>query len=161
MAALTLTVDKRTALAGLDRLIQLADNPRVLLGEIGECLIDSTQQRFLEKLSPEGEPWSPVSPAYAERKREGKATNDAGDAKTTDPSDILRLTHQLMGNLFYDVNGSELVFGSPEPYAAAHQFGIPSKNLPARPWLGLSAKDEAEVEALTTGYLGALFPGSR
>lgn len=55
-----LIVDSRTALAAFDRLIQLADQPGVLLAGIGEYLVESTQHRIaVEKQGPDGEPWTP------------------------------------------------------------------------------------------------------
>jgi phage virion morphogenesis protein len=152
VSGLKLIIDNRVVNV-IDELIRRGENPRPLLGELGEYLLESTQQRFAEKLSPEGVPWEPVSAAYAERKRAGRATSHHADARTNDPDDILRLTFQLSENVFYQVNDRDLLIGSAEPYAAAHQWGYPKRNLVARPWLGISEKDAREIEAIASDYL--------
>jgi len=65
--------------------------------------------------------------------------------------------------LFEDIGGSpafraardEVQVGSNLIYAATHQFGDPARNIPARPFLGLSTDDRTEILALAQAWLEA------
>ena len=46
------------------------------------------------------------------------------------------------------ISGASVEVGSNLVYAATHQFGDPDRRIPARPYLGLSADDERDIEAL-------------
>lgn len=122
------------------------------LAEIGEYLLDAHHKRWAQEQSPDGDPWAPLSPVTIERKGHG---------------DILRDSDTLRGQLAYQLGDDELLFGSNLEYAAMMQFGgttspnsmIPNKPIPARPFLGTSADDDAEILAILSDHLsGPLTP---
>ena len=128
------------------RLSELADrlaDPAPALNEIGEHLYSSTRERFRSRKAPDGTPWAPVSEAYARRKQK------AGK----NPRKILDYEGSLMDSLNYEADRDGLLFGSPEVYAGTHQFGRAESNIPARPFLGLSAEDEAAIADILADYL--------
>ena len=45
----------------------------------------------------------------------------------------------------YHATTDRLEFGTDRKYGATHQFGDPRRNIPARPFLGLSDDDHREV----------------
>ena len=122
------------------------------LRDIGEYLHQSTDNRFRQQVGPDGSPWAPLSPTTLARKK--------GDR-------ILRESGTLQDTLRYQVSDNELAFGTDRPYGAVHQFGqgkgksgktqrgapIPWGDIPARPYLGLSAEDETEVLEIIGDYL--------
>jgi phage virion morphogenesis protein len=65
--------------------------------------------------------------------------------------------------LVYQTTEDQMQLGSTMVYAAMHQFGgttapnsmIPNKAIPARPYLGISETDEAEIIATIGDYLMA------
>ncbi|MCY1187589.1 Phage virion morphogenesis family protein [compost metagenome] len=73
----------------------------------------------------------------------------------------------MQDTLRHQVSGNELLFGTDRPYGAAMQFGmskgyagktrrgasIPWGDIPARPYLGLSAEDDVEILAIIEDYL--------
>lgn len=135
-----------TALAGLGR--QLDDNGRALmLGRIGEYLLGSTRERAAEQVSPAGVPWAALSPRYAkykEKKRPGVPK--------------LKFDFHMLGDqLSQQVDGDTLLVGTSAPYGAIHQFGgrvtvhdaetgqAFQAEMPARPWLGISDKDQVAI----------------
>ncbi|MFO1421184.1 MAG: phage virion morphogenesis protein [Candidatus Competibacteraceae bacterium] len=108
--------------------------------DIGEELLNSTRERFRAQRSPAGVPWEALSPAYAQRKRKNR-------------DKILTLDGRLRGTLNYRAGPDELRIGTPLIYGATHQFGRPEKNIPARPFLGLSDADRAAIQAALADWL--------
>lgn len=132
----------------LDRL--LAD-PYDLLVDIGEHLLLSTDEQFERQIDPEGRPWERVSDRYASRKEQRKVTRRAG--AVSDSRQVLQLTRDMRRLVRYQVDGHELLQGSDRIYAATHQFGDPSRNIPERRWLGLSTDDDEAIEELLVDHL--------
>ena len=108
--------------------------------DIGEAMLNRTRERFDSQTAPDGTPWKPLSPAYALTKR-------------PDPGLILTRYGRLRGTLDYRAGPREVRIGTPLIYGATHQFGRPEKNIPARPFLGLSPSDEQELLAILTEWL--------
>jgi phage virion morphogenesis protein len=119
--------------------------------DIAEYLHQSTNDRFSQKVAPDGSPWAPLSAVTLARK---KGTG------------ILREKGTLQDTLRHQVTSTELAFGTDRPYGAVHQFGqkkgasgsskgrpIPWGDIPARPYLGLSSDDETEVVFIIRDYL--------
>ncbi len=142
-------VDLRPAIDALRRLAA-ADRTAIPAAhaDFGEHLVNSHQERFAREQAPDGSPWAPLSPAYAKRKASGR-----GNRK------ILQRSGLLFGSLHYQVEGEVLRFGVNRIYAAAHQFGRPEINLPARPFIGLSVEDLDEAAAVYLDHLEAVFRG--
>lgn len=138
-----------TALAELEA--RLGDL-RTPLNDIAEYLHRSTDGRFRQQIGPDGSPWVPLSATTLARKKSPR---------------ILRESGTLQDTLRHQVSGDELRFGTDRPYGAVHQFGqprgasgktrrgapIPWGDIPARPYLGLSTDDEAEILAIVADYL--------
>ncbi|BDR12922.1 phage virion morphogenesis protein [Vibrio sp. STUT-A11] len=114
--------------------------------DIGEMLLLSHDQRFRDQVSPDGELWAPLSPAYQARKPKRQ-------------NDILTLNSILSGNLSYIATGSNLFFGTPTEYGAIHHFGgsedmrPANAAIPARPWLGVDDDDKAEIYDILSDFL--------
>ncbi|EMY6610571.1 phage virion morphogenesis protein [Vibrio parahaemolyticus] len=114
--------------------------------DIGEMLLLSHDQRFRDQVSPDGEPWAPLSPAYQAKKHKRQ-------------NDILTLNSILSGNLSYIATGSNLFFGTPTEYGAIHHFGgsedmrPANAAIPARPWLGVDDDDKAEIYDILSDFL--------
>lgn len=100
--------------------------------DIGEALLNSTRERFRSQTAPDGTPWARLSPAYQPRKKKNANL-------------ILTLNSYLRGTLNYRASPREVRIGTPLIYGATHQFGRPEKNIPARPFLGLSSDDETMI----------------
>ncbi|WP_447904483.1 phage virion morphogenesis protein [Pseudomonas aeruginosa] len=110
MAGITLEWDGRRALDVLNAGSAALGDPSGLLQDIGELLLNIHRRRFQAQVSPDGTPWQPLSPAYLRRKRKNR-------------DKILTLDGHLRNLLRYQLDGSELLFGSDRPYAAIHHFG--------------------------------------
>lgn len=130
-------------LSKIDGIDQL-DNDE-LLNSIGRILQESTHERIeTTKTSPDGETWK---------------ANSAGTS-------TLYQSGKLFHSIDYTVSGSSVHLGSGLVYSAIHQFGGTIKpktanklafmignrlvfatkvEMPARPYLGLSADDKADI----------------
>ena len=161
--SISLTVDNQEVLDVLGRLADRfspADLSPVMQ-EIGESLAESTQQRFSTSTGPDGKRWAPlaqstvlarlgkISGAYA--KKSGKLSSKGGGAvmgmrplvETGILQDTIR--YQLIdGGAGVEI-GTNRFAGEWDAGAAVHQFGSRDGLIPARPFLGLSGDDQAEV----------------
>lgn len=130
--------------------------PADLYSEIGDALVVSTQHRFETGVSPEGSPWPPSIRAMLTG---GRTLRDSG---------------RFANSITREADGSGVAVGTNVIWAAVHQFGATirakrakslafkiggktifkkSVRIPARPFLGLDRKDEAEIERIAGDYL--------
>lgn len=136
----------------LTRVAAALDDPAPLYQDLGEYLVKSTTDRFPTGRAPDGSVWAPKSPttlaAYGARK-----TNRLDTRPLFGPSGILSST------IFYQADASGVEWGSSRIYAGVMQMGagkgafgrtsrgapIPWGNIPARPFVGISAEDETNI----------------
>jgi phage virion morphogenesis protein len=155
MPAITVEIDTTRFQAMLDRLAdECAEGFPDAMKEIGEDLVYSTRQRFLDGTAPDGSRWAALSPVtLALRARRGR-----GGAKPLIDTGTLR---QSVG---YDPLPDGLVLFANRRFgktasAAVHQFGTDSAGrgrktaIPARPFLGLS---DADIDAIGRTLADAL-----
>ena len=136
------------AQAALRRMAESLDDAREVLEDIGRRLVASTVRRFERTAGPDGRPW----PTSIRAREEGGLT--------------LTDTGRLRGSITHQVLPRAVRVGTNVPYAATHQFGAEirprraralkfrvagqwatkqSVSVPARPFLGVSRDDEAEI----------------
>lgn len=151
-ASYRLEIDDSEVRAMFARLAASGANMRPLFVEIGSAMEDSTRARFRTQRSPDGTPWADLSPVTLARKRTDRILYESGD---------------LLNSIRFeaDANQVQLIAG-PTEYAATHQFGRADNRMynsedgnpapiPARPFLGLSDADLAEVEDALSSFLDA------
>lgn len=141
----------------LDRRARRLSDLTPLLDEIGGALVAATQQRFEAGQAPDGTPW--------ERSR--RAIYEGGQT--------LRDSGRLEQSITHRVSADRVAVGTNVIYAAVHQFGatirpkaanalmfktpgggfaqVQSVTIPARPFLGMSQGDRAEVGAIVEDFL--------
>lgn len=127
--------------------------------DIGEYSIESTRQRFVKGIGPDGVAWAPKREATLERyKRLGYGSLGRpliGPAKA--------LSRQIQRFVSRDgvVIGSSLIYsGVMQDGAAKGAFGtdsrgrpIPWGRIPARVWLGISRDDETAIVEIVDEHL--------
>ncbi|MBQ9183636.1 MAG: phage virion morphogenesis protein [Neisseriaceae bacterium] len=102
---------------------------------VGFVLENSTRRRIrTEKTAPDGAKWASLAPA----------TIAARARKKTLKGDILVDSGLMLGGMTHETGRTWAIIGTNMPYAAFHQTG--TKNMPARPIFGLSAKDTADIQ---------------
>lgn len=169
---ITIEINDAQVRAVLDRLAQRGRNPRAALLEIGEELRESTLRRFSTSTAPDGSKWAPNSPSTLARKKGNKPLIGAGKALST------QIHYRVVDDAVYI--GSPMKYAAVQQFGAKMgEFGryyqlfrqkygekdfrryagmktgspIPWGDIPARPFLGLSADDRKAIEAIVRDYM--------
>lgn len=141
--ALPVTVDQ-AALADIGkRLYQLhgrVENMLPIYDEIGGSLVTSVLHRFEKSIDPDNKPWQPSIRAL---ETNGQTLVDQGHLRQT-------ITHRA--------ERDKVTVGTNSVYGAIHQFGGKagrggSATIVARPYIGMSRDDVAEVGAIAGDWL--------
>lgn len=141
MAGVEMIVNADDALARLNRLAQF--DARDMLDEIGQALASTTTRRFRDSVDPEGRPWQSLRPATIKQKGSSKPLIHHG---------------HLRDSITHEVRGDRVAVGTRMIYGAIHQFGGQAgrrlaAKIPARPYLGLSADDAAEINDIAQRHI--------
>lgn len=122
---------------------ELAD-PQELVANLAALVETQTKRRIAdEKTAPDGTPWEGWKTRYA---------------KTRKPNNRLLVdTQSLLDSIASeDSDGHTVVVGTNMVYGNVHQFGFDDRNIPKRPYLGLSDDNTTEIiDALST-YLDSV-----
>lgn len=166
MPGITFTVELSEAEARerLSALVARMERPIGFYKNVGQYMVDvSIPRNFATETAPDGTPW--VRHATVTIKRREKLGHM--------PLQILRSNRGDSQNLHATINADPsedgVRIGSPMIYAGVHQFGagqgafgrtsrngpIPWGDIPARPFLGLSAVDEQEIINIAEDWLAA------
>lgn len=167
--SITINYEDRQVINVLRRIQKTGADMRVVFSDIGEYLLQSTQARFETEQAPDGTPWEPLSDATIRRKmlkgvRRGKGqkrkslttiqgNTKIGAIRTLAAMKILVESGNLRDTLRYQASWDSLKFGSDRIYAASMQFGDDDRNIPSRPFLGLSDEDKHEVLLILKNHL--------
>lgn len=116
------------------------DNLQKPLREAGLYMERETRLNFARQSSPEGAPWAALKASTLRRKRSGA---------------ILRETSALMGSVqFMGASNTEAKVGAGTAYGVYHQFG--TSKMAARPFIGIAARHEPQIEQIFQQYLQEL-----
>lgn len=146
-AVVTIQVDELRALCShLNKMALTASERKSLLASVGEEIITQTKDRFAEKKTPDGDDWADIADSTKEYylKKFGSKNHANG---------ILWRTGNLMDSLTHEVGSWSVVVGATKIYAAVHQYGWKERNIIARPYLGLSPDDRAEIAGIIESFL--------
>lgn len=112
------------------------------LRAIGGILESSTRRRIAEtKTAPDGKRWADVSPTTAQAKNgRGGILVDHGN---------------LLASITHEASAKSVITGSVMGYSVYAQEG--TKNMPARPYLGLSVQDYQRIGELMEDWLNGQF----
>ncbi|ASN67709.1 hypothetical protein 7S12_21 [uncultured Caudovirales phage] len=162
----------------LELLIERLGSLRTPLNDIAEYLHMSTDARARRQVAPDGTPWAPLSPRTLARKKGNKilresgalldtlrhqVTDDGLDFGTDRPYGAIhqdggKIEHAARSQQVYfkekgGVVGNRFVKKSKSNFAQWVTHGARSVEMPARPYLGLSSEDEAEILEIVSDYL--------
>ena len=123
-----------------------------LMTNIGMAMKGQTTRRFQAGEGPDGAAWKPLA---------GPRRNSKGKERKGRASPLLD-TGRLRSSISFSATPSEVFVGSNIEYARIHQLGGKAGRgrkvtIPARPYLGLSDDDQAEIAALVAEHLAGCF----
>ena len=123
-----------------------ASDRQSLMKELGEEIVEQSRSRILEtQQDPEGKQWQ----GYAASTLRGlKAKGLVNVVSLLHRSGMLQSSIEVQRKSSWDV-----LVGSVMEYAAVHQWGYKPRNIPARPYLGLSTDDIADLTNLAALFL--------
>jgi phage virion morphogenesis protein len=155
--------------------------------DAGKYLLRSHRDRWARQVSPDGGPWQALSPAYLKAKPKNKdkilvldgklqQLHYALDAESlaVGTDRIYGAIHQFGGKIKHKARqgsvyfhhdphtgevGNRFVKKGDSTFAQDVTVGEHETDIPARPFLGLSGDDEAELLALLADHLAAGQPG--
>ncbi|MCL2601359.1 MAG: phage virion morphogenesis protein [Treponema sp.] len=124
-----------------------------LLGAIGVEIETQTQDRFDTKIDPDGKQWTPLAEATENYYRRAMARGGLSGV----PRPTLLVSGDLRDSIVSQVQGGNwsVVAGTVLEYANVHQYGY--KNIPARPFIGLSTNDVQEIDEIIEKFLARTF----
>ncbi|MEM1344858.1 MAG: phage virion morphogenesis protein [Pseudomonadota bacterium] len=156
MTGIAIIFDDAQLGAAAERLVGLTGRQSRLdmLDAIGAIAESGARRRLQEeKAGPDGEPWA----EWAEATRERREPHHS----------LLQYRGDLLDSIAFEVSpdGTSVKVGSPLPYAAIQQLGSADEDdgagpvIPARPYLGLSAEDRADIEDAIQRQIDRLIGG--
>ncbi len=117
-----------------------------MLESFSGLMVSQTQRRINEeKTAPDGTPWAPWSERY-ENYRERKGIPNHRQ---------LILSGDLLNSIYgsHTAKSVRVQAKTVVQYANTHQFGNSDKNIPARPFVGLSDENREELREAGIDYL--------
>jgi phage virion morphogenesis protein len=150
MATITVTIDDEKVRQTLKSLGDRAKDLTPAMKQIGEYLRFRTEENFKKEQSPDRQKWAPLNKDYAQAKEKRKGIRK-----------ILQFTGDLRSTIAYQAEKRQVTIGTNKKVGsyslgAIHQLGAPRKNIPPRPFLGLSDADRSEVILIISDYLNTL-----
>lgn len=115
---------------------------RDILEAIGTEIETQIEERFENQRDVSGNKWKDIS----------QKTKEYYNKKVIVGS-ILSRTRQLRDTIESQVNNGQLLTGATKVYAAVHNFGDDSRNIPQREFLGLSSDNYADIENIINEFL--------
>lgn len=179
---ITIEVNDTQVLSVLAELGRRCSNLKPAMKEIGEDMVESTKRRFATATSPDGTPWAPNSATtlimfgnslLGHRNKKGERSytyskaggvlNSKGMDRLVNKKPLIGETKTLQTTINYQLEGGSAVhIGSPKVYAAMQQFGGTKAqwphlwgDIPARPFLGVSDLDKANILDIVGSYLAS------
>ncbi|MBP6543222.1 MAG: phage virion morphogenesis protein [Piscinibacter sp.] len=175
-------IDTTEVRAAFARLVAAGRDPQPALAEIGEDVAESTRGRFVTQTGPDGQRWAPNTQTtllrYLAAKtgirdkqgrhagtrkgyfgKDGRVTQKG--AQVVSGKRILQgLSGSLASQIGYQLAPGMVVIGSSMIYAGMMQFGGTKAefphlwgDIPARPFIGLSADDERNILDILARHL--------
>lgn len=182
MAGVTLEFDNSQVLAVIQQAAVALGNPGPMLRNMGEYLLIAHDQRWASQTSPDGQPWAPLSPAYLESKKKNrdKILVLDGYLKNTlryqvnggellfGSNRVYAAIHHFGGTIDMPARSQQAYFRQDKRSGAVGNrfvsrrrsnfaqwvtLGAYTISIPARPFLGTSTADDAELSAIALDYI--------
>lgn len=157
MTKINIEYDDQQVQRAIRRLLRAGADLSPAMRTIADHLAASTRQTFDDETAPDGSPWQKLKPStIKQRERSGYV-----------PINILGRSGDLKASIIGQSDASSVVVGTDRIYATTHQFGakkgvfgktkrgapIPWGDIPARPFLGVNANQEENIQQIVLDYI--------
>lgn len=151
MAFLEIAIDSREIDAAFAKLSDRMSDLTPVMQNIGEYMRGETDANFANQRSPDGSPFKFLNPRYARQKEKRKGIRS-----------ILQFSGSLRASIAYQVepDGSGVAIGTNiktpgggYSLGIIHQEGSTKRNIPARPFLGVSKENEIEIVSIIEDFV--------
>ncbi len=146
------------------RLAQRGHNLTPLLKDMGEQVLNSTQERFDTSTDPDGNRWASNSPVTFARLLGKSHVGKNGRINARGVSRVMSkrplvLSHTLANSIRYRLASHSVTVGTNMVYARMMHFGGTKStfshlwgDIPARPFLGISSTDKRILEQMVVRF---------
>lgn len=151
----SLEFNDSAATAALLRIQRGIEDLQPVMEDLADLMAESTRQRFLAGTAPDGTPWEPKS----------KTTLAAyeGRGESIDPRPLWHSNMLATESIFHQSTSDSALWGSSREYAAMMHFGGTKErfpnlwgDIPARPFLGVSETDRADIMETVAEWIDRL-----
>lgn len=159
--ALSIALDDDAVQAAFERLTRLGQDASPMMADIAEHLLESTQRRFAASVGPDGIPWAPLKRDPGRRPLLDTGTlrdqiwpaHGSDFAQITATATYARWHQEGTGPyVILPRKGKALAFpGAGGGTLARRKVNHPG--LPARPFMGLSDQDRADIATIAAAHL--------
>lgn len=171
---ITITLASDEISAGLARLAAGLSNMSPVMNEIGDYLLGSTEERFKTGKGPDGASWAARSFTTLQIYARRKPPQTPGAYPLTLTGTMSNTLHMAYGADFAEVGSGAIQaavmqFGAAKGSLGAYWFtsasgkavegSSPWGNIPARPFLGLSAEDETNITDIILKWMDRVTEG--
>lgn len=151
MSAGVVTIQDDELKALSSRLKEMALKPsdrKQLLHDIGVEMEAQTKERFETKTSPDGDDWAEIAQSTKDFYRKKYGSDNPGKGTLWRLSSV-----PLIDTVTSQAGSWSVLVGATKVYAAVHQYGWSERNIPARPYLGLSNDDKVDIIGIINTFL--------
>ena len=151
MAGSVVTIQDDELKALSSRLKEMALKPsdrKQLLHDIGVEIETQTKERFETKTSPDGDDWAEIAQSTKKFYRKKYGSENPGKGTLWRLSSV-----PMIDTVTSEVSSWSVLVGATKVYAAVHQYGWRERNIPARPYLGLSNDDKVDIIGIINTFL--------
>ena len=157
MTNISIEYNNKRVTRAMRRLLNSGRDMSPLMRRVAGHLKNSSRQAFDRQQSPSGHVWERLKPSTLKKRQKSGHV----------PAMILRRSGALSKSILADSDKTSAVVGTIRKYAGTHQFGakrgqygstkrgapIPWGDIPARPFLGISTEDEADIKHIILDHI--------
>ena len=121
---------------------------QTVTGIIGSDMKKEVEMRFRTERGTDGSPWQPLKYRSLIAKYNRGLRKSQGKKAVRGRSKILQDTGTLKRSITMRHDNREAAVGTNIKYAKVHNFGFGKKNIPARPYMGLSRRQKEKYREI-------------
>ena len=148
-----MAIKAELTIKGFKKLLNKLEDTRQAHSEIADVLESSTKLRFKDTEDPEGNQWLPLKYPRSRKRDKAAKSKRSKSGKSSSKDKPLNDSGNLKRSIKSNFDLESIRVGTNLEYAPPHQLGSEKKNIPARPFLGLSNEDRLDIIAILKKWI--------